>query len=221
MAEMCGAGLHEMIGENQHYDKIGRKAGCAACVRMRGKKRDDTWCRNGHARTEENTHVDDRGLRHCKDCPSWPAYEERMTREARHATTAPPLSERELRRLRASVPCVVCGEIPREVTVMMKKRDKATGEFVEVATVVVKIPHWPNCPVPSNREGDGKGPGRPKKYAHRAHRDQTVTTSRPDTECRRCGAPVKQPWPKRTIMYCGNTCKSYASRERQTKAGAR
>lgn len=210
MAEMCEAGLHKMTPENQHVDGLGRKAGCKGCLRNRGKLRNDLYCKNWHARTDENTHVDERGLRHCKQCPTWPAYAERLARKEERER--PRLSEKDLRRLRASVPCVVCGEIPREVTVMMRKKDQMTGLYVDVATIAIKIPHWPTCPVPHNREGDGKGPGRPRK-----RRDQTRTCGRPDTPCARCGEPVKQPWPKRTVKYCGATCKSYASREGLTK----
>lgn len=218
MTEMCGAGLHELVGDNQYRDGAGRKMGCKACHWARGKRRDDTWCRNWHERTEENTHVDARGKRHCKECPSWPAYEERMTRENKRKV--PRLSDREIARLRASVPCVVCWQTPREYTVVAKQKDKQTSELVEVTRIVVKIPHAPSCPVPYNIEGDGKGPGRPRGVHSRAVRDQSVVTSRPDTPCAQCGNPVKQPWPKRTIMYCGTSCKSYASRERRAKAGA-
>lgn len=217
MAEMCGAGLHEMTGDNQYRDGAGRKMGCRACHWARGKRRDDTWCRNWHERTEENTHVDERGKRWCKDCPSWPAYEERMNRE--HKRDAPRLTEKEVRRLRASVPCVVCGQIPREFTVTMKQKDPETGGPIEATKIIVKIEHWPTCPVPHNREGDGKGPGRPRGPKSRAVRDQSVVTTRPDTPCGQCGRMIKQPWKKRTIMYCGDSCKSKASRERLARKG--
>lgn len=75
------------------------------------------------------------------------------------------LSAEQVRRIRAMLTCVVCGIAPGE-----------TGW----------VAHNPGCPVPSNVEGDGRRPGRP--------RVNPVPGAKVwDKKCLECGGPVPEP----------------------------
>lgn len=76
-------------------------------------------CKNGHVRTEANTHRYPNGARQCKDCPSWARKNSaERSRERRAALANPkaryhqPLSAAALARLRSLVPCLGCGRVP-------------------------------------------------------------------------------------------------------------
>lgn len=105
-------------------------------------------CRNGHARTPENTYVRSDGGRQCMECPSWQGRNlstrqrqvlQRGEELSRRTKPGPDhydrvLSASELAYLRSLIPCVVCAEV-----------QNAEGFTV----------HRPGCWVPLNVEDDG------------------------------------------------------------------
>lgn len=107
------------------------------------KSRYDRECRNGHPRTEHNTHIDRYGRRSCMDCPSW--IKSRGTgaaarrRENRDAVVLPPA---EVARLRSLLSCIGCGATPAEVERTVRGRDRK----LKTITVVV-TEHTPGCRV--------------------------------------------------------------------------
>jgi hypothetical protein len=103
-------------------------------------------CRNGHERTEANTYVNPAsGKRQCRLCPGWKKRnaetgarpERRVAKSSRRREPAD-----HVRRLRALIPCLGCGQTLQDVQMPYTKVDGTEGVRTEA-----RVPHWPTCPV--------------------------------------------------------------------------
>jgi hypothetical protein len=157
--QKCKSGKHPWVPENIYEAPSGNYRCCRLCMKDSARER--------RARGLEKGFVRAAGLPKER-----PEYDH-------------PRTEKELRYLRSLIPCMGCGQTPKE------------DGWIE---------HWPGCLVPQVPEGEGRGVGRPRTKP---------VKERVPKPCLECGQPVDTRVRGNAARTCSDACSLEHRRSRK------